>query len=348
MDIRKAIGLVIDGGNLSEEQMIDVMDEIMGGEATPAQIASFITALRIKGETVEEITGAAKVMRSKATRVSTGIDTSNQGIVVDTCGTGGDSSGTFNVSTASAFVVAGAGITVAKHGNRSISSKCGSADVLEAAGVKLDLAPKEISECIQKVGIGFLFAPALHGAMKHAIGPRKEIGVRTIFNILGPLTNPAGANVQVLGVFASELTEPLAAVLGRLGTRRALVVHGEGNLDELTITGKTRVSELKDGKVTTYSISPGDVGLSTATLSQLQGGDTAEESAEQLRAILTGEQGPKMDMVLLNSGAALMVAGCCEDLKAGVGMAAETINSGKAIEKFNALVAYSSRLTENR
>ena len=193
------------------------------------------------------------------------------------------------------------------------------------------------------MGIGFLFAPALHGAMKHAIGPRKEIGVRTIFNILGPLTNPAGANVQVLGVFASELTEPLAVVLGRLGTRRALVVHGEGNLDELTITGKTRVSELKDGKVTTYSITPGDVGLATASLSQLQGGDTAEESAQQLRTILDGEQGPKKDMVLLNSGAALMVAGCCKDLQAGVVMAGEIINSGKAIAKLDALVAFSSR-----
>lgn len=347
MDIKKAIALVIEGGNLSEEQMIEVMDEIMSGEATPAQIASFITALRIKGETVEEISGAARVMRNKATRISTGVDTQNQGIVVDTCGTGGDGSGTFNVSTASAFVVAGAGITVAKHGNRSISSKCGSADVLEAAGVVLNLAPEAIGECIKKVGIGFLFAPALHGAMKYAIGPRKEIGVRTIFNILGPLTNPAGANVQVLGVFASELTEPLAEVLGKLGTKRALVVHGEGNLDELTVTGKTRVSELKEGKVTTYTVTPSDIGLASATLADLQGGDTAEKSAGQLRAILDGELGPKRDMVLLNSGAALMAAGCCEDLRAGVSLAAEIIDSGKAVEKLDALVAFSATLAED-
>jgi len=347
MDIRRAIGVVIDGSNLSEEQMVAVMDEIMSGTATPAQIASFITALRIKGETVEEITGAAKVMRSKATHISTGIDTMNQGIVVDTCGTGGDSSGTFNVSTASAFVVAGAGITVAKHGNRSISSKCGSADVLEAAGVKLNLSPEAISECIKNVGVGFLFAPALHGAMKYAIGPRKDIGVRTIFNILGPLTNPAGANVQVLGVFSRELIEPLAAVLGRLGTKRALVVHGEGNLDELTITGKTSVAELKNGEVTTYTIEPADVDLATATLDQLQGGETADESAAQLRAILGGEQGPKRDMVVINSGAALMVAGCCNDLKAGVIMAGEVIDSGQAMEKLDALVSFSSSLAES-
>ena len=348
MDIKKAIALVIEGQNLNEEQMVEVMDEIMSGEATPAQIAAFITALRIKGETVEEISGAAKVMRDKATRISTGIDTQNNGIVVDTCGTGGDGSGTFNVSTASAFVVAGAGITVAKHGNRSISSKCGSADVLEAAGVVLDLAPEAIGECIRKVGIGFLFAPALHGAMKYAIGPRKEIGVRTIFNVLGPLTNPAGANVQVLGVFAGELTEPLAEVLGKLGARRALVVHGEGNLDELTVTGKTRVSELKDGMVTTYTVRPSDVGLNSAALADLQGGDTAEESAKQLQAILSGETGPKRDMVLLNSGAALMAAGRCDDISAGVSLAAEIIDSGKAKKKLDALVAFSASLAKRK
>ena len=235
------------------------MQSIMSGEATAAQIGAFITALRMKGETVAEITGAVRVMREKATRIDTGIDTATGGIIIDTCGTGGDCSGTFNVSTTSAFVVAGAAAIVAKHGNRSVSSKCGSADVLEASGVALNLTPEQIGRCVREVGIGFLFAPALHGAMKYAIGPRREIGIRTIFNILGPLTNPAGANVQVLGVFDAELTEPLANVLGQLGSKRALVVHGEGNLDELTVTGATRISELTDGKVSTYTRHPGRI-----------------------------------------------------------------------------------------
>ncbi|MDJ0621475.1 MAG: anthranilate phosphoribosyltransferase [Desulfocapsaceae bacterium] len=348
MDIREAIKQVIEGGNLSEDDMVAVMDEVMSGEATSAQIASFITALRIKGETVEEITGAAKVMRKKATRVVTGVDTESGGIVIDTCGTGGDGSGTFNVSTTSAFVVAGHGLTVAKHGNRSISSNCGSADVLEAAGVVLDLSAEDVGRCINEVGIGFLFAPALHGAMKHAIGPRKEIGVRTIFNILGPLTNPAGANVQVLGVFAEELTEPLARVLGKLGARRALVVHGEGNLDELTTTGITRVSELKDEEVTSYTINPADLNLPTSTLEQLRGGATAEEAAVQMQAILDGEQGPKRDMVVLNSGAALMAAGAVIDLTAGIALAGEIIDSGKARAKLDALAAFSKHLQAGR
>lgn len=344
MDIKKAIGLIIMGNDLTESQMLAVMDEIMSGVATPAQIGSFITALRMKGETVAEITGAVRVMREKATNIDTGVDMDGGGIVVDTCGTGGDSSGTFNVSTASAFVVAGSGVTVAKHGNRSISSKCGSADVLEAAGVILNLPPEDISTCIRETGIGFLFAPALHGAMKYAIGPRKEIGVRTVFNILGPLTNPAGANVQVLGVFAEDLTEPLAEVLGRLGSKRALVVHGEGGLDELTVTGMTRISELRDKVVTTYTLSPGDVGLQTANLNELKGGETSEEAAEQLTAILAGEKGAKRDMVLLNSGAALMAAGLCENINKGVELAAEIIDSGKALEKLTTLVETSNRL----
>jgi len=344
MNIREAIAQVIAGNNLSELQMYEVMNIIMSGEATSAQIGSFITALRMKGETVEEITGAVRVMRQKATRIDTGVNTENGGIVVDTCGTGGDGSGTFNVSTASAFVVAGAGVVVAKHGNRSVSSKCGSADVLEAAGVNLSLQPEDICRCIKEVGIGFLFAPALHGAMKYAIGPRKEIGVRTIFNILGPLTNPAGANVQVMGVFSRELTEPLAEVLGRLGSKRALVVHGEGNLDELTVTGKTQVTELKDGKTSTYHISPEAVGLSKCDISELQGGDTAKESASQLSAVLEGETGPKRDMVLLNSGAALMASGCCDDFSSGVRLAGTIIDSGKAISKLTELVKLSSQL----
>ena len=289
MNIQEAISKVVVKEDLTENEMVDVMNEIMGGEATGAQIGSFITALRMKSETIEEITGAVRVMREKATAIDSGVDTAAGNVLVDTCGTGGDSSGTFNVSTTTAFVVAGAGIPVAKHGNRSISSNCGSADVLEAIGVKLDISPKKVGQCIQEIGIGFLFAPALHGAMKHAIGPRKEMGIRTIFNILGPLTNPAGANVQVLGVFSSDLTEPLAHVLHKLGSKRALVVHGEGNLDELTVTGLTKVSELMNGKVTTYAINPEDFGLNKAKLEDLQGGSNAEEAAKQMRAVLEGK-----------------------------------------------------------
>lgn len=343
-NIKEAIGTVITGGNLSEDSMVKVMNEIMSGEATPAQIGSFITALRMKGETVEEITGAVRVMREKATTIDTGVDMVSGGVVVDTCGTGGDGSGTFNVSTASAFVVAGSGVIVAKHGNRSVSSKCGSADVLEAAGVVLSLSAENISHCIQQLGIGFLFAPALHGAMKYAIGPRKEIGVRTLFNVLGPLTNPAGANVQVVGVFDSQLTEPLAAVLGRLGTKRALVVHGEGNLDELTITGKTKISEWASGEITTYEIHPEDVGLSPCSLDDLKGGDTAEESAELLQSVLSGEKGAKRDMLLLNSGAALMAAGKCDDIRDGIKLASETIDSGRARKKLDQLAELTASL----
>ena len=344
MNIREAIGQVILGNDISEGDMYGVMNEIMSGEATPAQIGSFITALRMKGETVEEITGAVRVMREKATPIETGVDVGKGEILMDTCGTGGDGSGTFNVSTASAFVVAGAGVVVAKHGNRSISSKCGSADVLEAAGVALDLSPEQVGRCIREIGIGFLFAPVLHGAMKYAIGPRREIGIRTIFNILGPMTNPAGANVQVIGVFDGKLTEPLAHVLGKLGTKRALIVHGEGGLDELTVTGATRISELKNGKVSSYMITPQEMGLPTAVLAELRGGETAEESAVQLRSVLLGTPGPKRDMVILNSGAALMVAGLAEDIQGGVKLAAGIIDSGKATQKLEQLVAFSKKL----
>ena len=344
MNIREAIGQVILGNDISEGDMYGVMNEIMSGEATPAQIGSFITALRMKGETVEEITGAVRVMREKATPIETGVDVGKGEILMDTCGTGGDGSGTFNVSTASAFVVAGAGVVVAKHGNRSISSKCGSADVLEAAGVALDLTPEQVGRCIREIGIGFLFAPVLHGAMKYAIGPRREIGIRTIFNILGPMTNPAGANVQVIGVFDGKLTEPLAHVLEKLGTKRALIVHGEGGLDELTVTGATRISELKNGKVSSYMITPQEMGLPTAVLAELRGGETAEESAVQLRSVLLGTPGPKRDMVILNSGAALMVAGLAEDIQGGVKLAAGIIDSGKATQKLEQLVAFSKKL----
>jgi anthranilate phosphoribosyltransferase len=263
------------------------------------------------------------------------------GILVDTCGTGGDSSGTFNISTATAFVVAAAGLPVAKHGNRSISSKCGSADVLEALGVNLDLSPEQVGSCVQQVGIGFLFAPMLHGAMKHAIGPRREIGIRTIFNVLGPLTNPAGANVQLLGVYSPDLCEKLARVLGRLGSQRAMVVCGAGNLDELTVTGENEVAELNKGEVKTYVIRPEDAGLGRSRLSDLKGGDTPEESADILRDVLGGSEGPKRDMLLLNSGAALYVAGKAPGLKTAVELAANIIDSGGALAKLDELVKFS-------
>lgn len=336
--MKEAIAKVVAGTDLSEAEMVGVMETIMSGEATPAQIGAFITALRIKGETVAEITGAARVMRAKATRVQA---VAEGEILVDTCGTGGDASGTFNVSTTSAFVVAAAGVPVAKHGNRSVSSHCGSADVLEALGVDLTLSPEQIGRCIREIGIGFMFAPALHGAMKHAIGPRREIGIRTIFNILGPLTNPAGANVQVMGVYDPALTETLALVLGRLGARRALVVCGEGNLDEITITGATRVSDWANGALTTYSIHPAELGLATASLAEIKGGTTAPEAAAQLRMVLSGKAGPCLDMVLLNAGAALMAAGRSDDLVGGVALASKVVASGAALNKLEALLTFS-------
>jgi len=335
--IKEAIGKVVSGSDLGEQEMIGVMDEIMSGLATAAQIGSFITALRMKGETIDEITGAARVMRQKATRVPA---VSGDEVLVDTCGTGGDVSGTFNVSTTAAFVVAGAGVRVAKHGNRAISSTCGSADVLEALGVNLSLSPEKIGQCIREVGIGFMFAPALHGAMKHAIGPRREIGIRTVFNILGPLTNPAGANVQVMGVFDPDLVEKLATVLGKLGSRRALVVCGEGNLDEITITGETRVADWAEGRVTTYSVNPEEVGMKRAGLAEIKGRKTPLEAADQLRAILQGEKGPCLDMVLLNAGAALMAAGKSADFAAGVALAREVVEKGTALEKLESLVSF--------
>ena len=343
--IKEAIGKIVAGMDLSEEEMIGVMNLIMTGEATEAQIGAFITALRLKGETIDEITGAARVMREKAIKIDAVADGE---ILVDTCGTGGDSSSTFNVSTTAAFVVAGAGLPVAKHGNRSISSKCGSADVLEALGVDLSLSPDRIGRCIRDVGIGFMFAPMLHSAMKYAIGPRREIGIRTIFNVLGPLTNPAGANVQVMGVYDPDLTGKLAGVLGRLGAKRALVVCGAGNMDEITVTGETLVADVVDGLVSTYSVKPGDVGLSEASLSDIAGGETADVSAEQLKSVLHGEDGPRLDMVLMNAGAAIMAAGKAADLKAGVEMSREIVKSGAAMKKLDALVAYCKNGSNSR
>jgi len=333
-----AIKTVIDNHHLTMDEAEQAMDMIMSGEATPAQIAAFITALRMKGETVDEISGFAKTMRNKASRIV--LESAD---VVDTCGTGGDQLDTFNISTTAAFVVAGAGVTVAKHGNRSVSSKSGSADVLEALGIKIDLTPEQVKRCIEEVGIGFIFAPNFHLAMKHAIGPRREIGVRTVFNILGPLTNPAGATAQLLGVYDPKLTETMAMVLGNLGARHALVVHGHDGLDELSNTGESIISELKDGTVKTYTIIPEQCGMKRAAIEDLRGG-TAEDNAKITVDILKGRKCPKRDVVILNAAAALIAAGKAESFDDGVKLARESIDSGKAMEKLEALKKCSSGL----
>lgn len=335
MNIQEAIAKVIEGADLSRGEMTDAMNQIMSGEATDAQIGAFLIALRVKGESVDEIAGAASVMREKATPIATRHD-----VIVDTCGTGGDHSGTFNISTAAAFVAAGAGLCVAKHGNRAATSQCGSADVLGALGVNIEASPETVSRCLDDVGIGFLFAISLHGAMKYAIGPRREIGARTIFNALGPLSNPAGATRQVVGVYSPALTETLAGVLGTLGAERAFVVHGSDGLDEMTLTGPTRVSELKNGSVSTYDVLPGDFGLMQAPADALKGGD-ADYNAEITRSILNGEEGPRRDIVLLNAAAAIVAGDKARDLNEGVQVAAEVIDSGKALEKLEGLVAAS-------
>jgi anthranilate phosphoribosyltransferase len=313
------------------------MHQIMDGKASPAQIAAYLTALRMKGETVEEITGSARAMREKATRIRV-----NDPMVVDTCGTGGDGAATFNVSTTVAFVVAGAGLTVAKHGNRAVSSRSGSADVLKCLGVRVDLPPERVEECVNDIGIGFLFAPLFHGAMKHAMGPRQEIGVRTIFNLLGPLTNPAGASIQVLGVYDEALTETLAKVLVKLGSRHCYVVHGMDGLDEITLTDRTRVSEGKGGRITNYFIEPRDFGFERARLKDLAGGD-AEENACIIRDILGGREGPRQQLVLLNAAPALVACGKAATLIDGVKRAQEAIRSGAAMEKLESLVRWTNR-----
>jgi anthranilate phosphoribosyltransferase len=339
--IKEAIAKVVALQHLSEQEMIGVMEEIMSGEATAAQIGSFITGLRMKGETIDEIVGAVKVMREKATFIDTGVDTWAGEVLMDIVGTGGDGSGSFNVSTTTSFVVAAAGIPVAKHGNRAVSSHCGSADVLEALGVDLSMSPDKVAACVREVGIGFLFAPLLHGAMKHAIGPRREIGIRTLFNILGPMTNPAGANVQLTGVFARELTTVLAEVLVRLGMKRAIIVWGEGNLDEMTVTGATHIADGYQGQVIASVLTPEEVGLSSASLAEIRGGKTAAESAAQVRAVLSGEPGAKQDMVLLNAGTALMAGGKAATIPEGIALARELIGSGAALHKLEELVRFS-------
>lgn len=343
--IKEAIAKIVQRENLTEKEAIDVMTEIMTGQSTEAQIASFITALRMKGETIEEITGCAKVMRGHATKISVkkhAVDIDRDEInidwetIVDTCGTGGDKTKTFNVSTATAFVVAGGGVVIAKHGNRAVSSKCGSADVLEELGINLELPSDKVEKCINKIGIGFLFAPMLHSAMKYAMGPRRQIGIRTIFNILGPLTNPANANAQVLGVYSQSLTEPLAYVLKNLGTKSAFVVHGLDSIDEISITGKTQISELQNGKVKTYTIKPEDFGLKKAKPEEIAGGDV-KENAQIIIEILEGKKGPKRDIVLLNAAAAFVVAGKTVDIKDGIKLAEKSIDFGKALGKLDEL-----------
>ena len=336
MDIQRAIDVLGRFGHLQMDEAEAVMNQIMSGGATDAQIAAYLMGLRMKGETQQEITGSARAMRANAHKVTTA-----QTDLLDTCGTGGDKSGTFNISTTVAFVAAGAGVKVAKHGNRAASSKCGSADVLGALGVNLDLTPEQVGQCIDDVGIGFLFAVKMHPAMKHAIGPRREMATRTIFNILGPLTNPAGANHQLMGVFAGDLTDMLAHVLGELGSKSAMVVNGYGGLDELTTTGPNRVSHFRDGVIDTYEFDPRDYGFRGAHISELLGGEPAENAAV-LRGILAGEvQNGKRDVVLLNAGAALVAAGVSQRLEDGIVRATEVIDNGAALAKLEALIAYS-------
>lgn len=335
--IKEAINLVIQNISLSESEMAEVMTEIMEGRATDAQIGAFLTALRIKGETIEEITAAAKVMRQKATKIN-----APEG-VIDTCGTGGDMSGTFNISTTTAIVVSASGIPVAKHGNRSVSSQSGSADVLEELGVYIELPPEKVEKCLFETNFGFLFAPLFHPAMKYAIAPRREIGIRTIFNILGPLTNPANAKRQILGVFAGKLTEPLASVLGNLGAIDAMVVHGEDGLDEITICDGTRVSRYKDGKVETFYITPEDFGFNRANINSLIGGDR-KKNAEITLSILNGEKGPRRDIVVMNAAAAIIVSEMTNDFKVAKEVAEETIDSKKALEKLKQIIEVTNKL----
>ncbi|MFZ0485065.1 MAG: anthranilate phosphoribosyltransferase [Desulfobacterales bacterium] len=332
---KENLSKIVKRENLNEDQMSQMITDIFSGNITDAQIGAMMAALATKGETFEELAGAARAMRRKALRIQT-----SAAIVVDTCGTGGDSAHTFNISTTTSFVVAACGVTVAKHGNRSVSSQCGSADLLEALGIKLDTAPEIVEEAVQDIGIGFLFAPLYHGAMRFAAKARKEVGLRSIFNMLGPLTNPAGANCQLLGVYAPELTEMFAHALQLLGTKRAFVVHGHDGLDEISVCASTRVSELKDGLIRTYDISPEQFFNEQAEPADLLGGNP-EENAQITRNILNGEKGPKRNVVLINAAAALVAAGQAEDLKQGVRIAETAIDDGSAAKKMEALIKYS-------
>jgi anthranilate phosphoribosyltransferase len=333
--IKEAIKKLVENESLTIDEASAVMEEIMSGETTPSQLASFITALRLKGETADEIIGLARTMRAKAIPVAF-----NQPSL-DTCGTGGDCAGTFNISTAAAFVAAGAGIKVAKHGNRAMSSQCGSADVLEALGVKVELNAEQVKKCIEEAGIGFMFAPAFHPAMKYAADTRREIGIRTVFNILGPLTNPAGARYQVLGVPDDELVEKLALVLKGLGCEHALVVHGEDGIDEFTITGRTHICEVNNGEVNCYYMTPEDFGLYKDTAGSLKGG-SAQENARLLRRILDGEKIPQRNVVLINAAAALVAGNIAKNLKEGFKLAEEVIDSGSAKMKLEQMIEVSN------
>lgn len=334
--IREALEALVARRDLSEAEAAAVMEEIMEGQATPALLGAFLVALRMKGETAEEVAGFARTMRAKALRVEP------PGLVVDTCGTGGDGQGTFNISTAAAFVVAGAGLAVAKHGNRAASSKCGSADVLEAAGVKIELTPEQVRACLEEVGIGFMFAPAFHPAMRHAAPTRRELGVATVFNILGPLCNPAGARHQVLGVARPGLVDVISEALLRLGAAHVLVVHSQDGVDELTLSAPSVVSELRDGELRRYRVEPETLGLAKAPLSALRGG-SAEENAAALRRVLQGEAGPLRDVVLLNAAAGLVAGDCAADLREGLELARASVDSGAALAKLEGLIRVSQR-----
>ena len=333
--------------SLSRDEARAVMTEVLTGHCTDAQIAALLVALHMKGETVEEIVGFAEAIRAAATplelHANSVLDASGTGrdALVDTCGTGGDTSGTFNISTATAFVVAGAGVRVAKHGNRSVTSKCGSADVMEALGVNINLPPTRIAACLEQVGIAFLFAPAMHSAMKYVQPARRELRLRTVFNLLGPLTNPARATCQVVGVYSADLVEKLAEALSMLGLHRALVVHGSDGLDEITITGPTRVGEVREGQVRTYEVTPGEFGLQEATLEDISGGDAALNAA-LIRDVLAGKKSPRRDVVLLNAAAALVAAGRADHLREAVPLAAQSIDSGAALKKLEGLIAFST------
>jgi anthranilate phosphoribosyltransferase len=332
--IKEAIQNLVSGQSLVMDEAATVMEEIMSGEVTPAQFGAFVTALHLKGETVEEIAGLARVMRSKASPVNV------SGLMVDTCGTGGDAFGTFNISTTAAFIAAGAGLKVAKHGNRAMTSQCGSADVLEALGVKIDLGPEGVQQCLEKAGIGFMFAPVFHPAMKHAAGPRREIGIRTVFNILGPLTNPAGAQAQVIGVSDANFAPKMAQVLQKLGCQHALVTHGEEGLDEISICGETKIWEVKGESLASYTVTPEEFSFKRADIYDIKGG-TAEENAKILRNILSGATGPARDVVLLNAAAALVAGDLRPDIAAGVGLAREVLDSGAALQKLDEFIRVS-------
>jgi anthranilate phosphoribosyltransferase len=348
--IAEALRTLVERRDLTRIEAAAAMEAIMSGAATNAQIAAFLVALRMKGETVEELIGFAQVMRQKAVRVRTrgnegaaSLTGTDREMLIDTCGTGGDASGTFNVSTATAFVVAGTGLKVAKHGNRSASSLCGSADVVETLGVSLELTAPQVGRCIDDVGIGFLYAPLLHTAMKHVMGARREMGIRTVFNLLGPLTNPASANAQVIGVAAASLTEPLARVLAELGTHRAFVVHGADGLDEISNTGDSQLSEVREGTVRTFSVRPEDFGFSRASIADLRGGDR-EQNAQIIRELLAGAQGARRDIVLMNAAAALVAGGRARELREGVEHAARSLDSGAARDRLERLIVLSQKL----